>query len=89
MIAIFITIIVAVVLIFGVVVWYLYGVTESLNEEMKFTSRLLDKQQDYIGIIFDRIIAIEKRELERKKDEYGVLSKSSKSHDEQTGEEAD
>ena len=89
MIAIFITIIVAVVLIFGVVVWYLYGVTESLNEEIKFTSRLLDKQQDYIGIIFDRIIAIEKRELERENNEYGVLSKSSKSHDEQTGEEAD
>ena len=89
MIAIFITIIVAVVIIFGVAVWYLYGVTESLNAEMKFASRLLEKQHDYIGIIFDRIIAIEKRELERKKDEYGVLSKSSKSHDEQTGEEAD
>lgn len=69
---------VAAVAILIMSVAYLFGVTDSLESSANICSGAVRKEQDYIGIIFDRIIAIEKRELERKKDEYGVLSKSSK-----------
>lgn len=80
---------VAAVAILIMAVAYLFEITDSLESSVNICSGAVRKEQDYIGIIFDRIIAIEKRELERKKDEYGVLSKSSKSYDEQTGEETD